>query len=361
MANKVGINVLRGKLRLYWSYKGDRYYIHTGLEESIVNRKVAEAQALTIEADLATSNFDPTLVKYKGESSRKKNKSVSLLFEQFIRFKANRVNVRTLEKYNGLLPRLTDYFGNRGADGVKERDAIAFREYLLEDLSERTTKERLGLMASCWRWAVKAKLIRCEDNPWEDIPLKVPPKQKPRPFTDGEIKRIIEGFRQSRHFNHYVPYVRFLFGTGVRTGEAIGLLWDHVSEDCTKIWIGESYSRGCRKETKTNKARDLVISGALVDMLLERRQESGLVFPSPRGNPIDDHNFRNRAWTKSLERGGVEYRKPYNTRHTFISHCLASGMNPVDVAAITGHDVKTLYKDYAAVIGSTPKVPELGW
>ncbi len=40
------------------------------------------------------------------------------------------------------------------------------------------------------------------------------------------------------------------------------------------------------------------------------------VFTSSKGNPIDDHNFRNRAWKSVLSRVGVEYRKPYNTRHT---------------------------------------------
>ncbi|MBW4532452.1 MAG: hypothetical protein KME09_00790 [Pleurocapsa minor HA4230-MV1] len=36
------------------------------------------------------------------------------------------------------------------------------------------------------------------------------------------------------------------------------------------------------------------------------------VFTSCKGNPIDDHNFRNRAWKSVLAKVGVEYRKPYN-------------------------------------------------
>jgi integrase len=66
------------------------------------------------------------------------------------------------------------------------------------------------------------------------------------------------------------------------------------------------------------------------------------VFQSARGGAIDDHNFRNRAWTTILEGLGVDYRKPYNTRHTFISHALDMGMNPVEVAQLTGHDVAAI-------------------
>jgi len=45
----------------------------------------------------------------------------------------------------------------------------------------------------------------------------------------------------------------------------------------------------------------------------------GLVFPSPKGNAIDDNNFRNRAWKSVLTRLEIDYRKPYSTRH-MISH-----------------------------------------
>lgn len=91
----------------------------------------------------------------------------------------------------------------------------------------------------------------------------------------------------------------------------------------------------------------------------ENLDEYSLVFKTPEGNPIDDGNFRNRAWTKVLEKVNVAYRKPYNTSHTFISPCLEAGMNPVFVAQITGHNVQTLYQNYADVVPSRPTLPEL--
>lgn len=60
-----------------------------------------------------------------------------------------------------------------------------------------------------------------------------------------------------------------------------------------------------------------------------------------------------------LTRLGIDYRKPYNTRHTSISHALDLGMNPVTVAQLTGHDVETLYKNYAGNVNSRPVLPEL--
>jgi integrase len=80
-----------------------------------------------------------------------------------------------------------------------------------------------------------------------------------------------------------------------------------------------------------------------------------LVFPSPKGKPIDATNFLNRAWQSILKKCGMTqenglYRTQYNTRHTFISHMLAKGMSVIEVAKLTGHDPKVLLEHYAGLI-----------
>jgi integrase len=97
--------------------------------------------------------------------------------------------------------------------------------------------------------------------------------------------------------------------------------------------------------------------------MLKRRKPisahpDSLVFPAKEGGHIDDHNFRNRAWKTILEEQGIEYRKPYNTRHTGASHMLQV-MHPTTVAEITGHNVRTLYEHYAGDIRTNPEIPDL--
>jgi integrase len=55
----------------------------------------------------------------------------------------------------------------------------------------------------------------------------------------------------------------------------------------------------------------------------------------------------------------VSYRKPYNTRHTFISHALASGMNPMTIAQMAGHDPEVLFANYAADIQGGLQLPDI--
>lgn len=76
------------------------------------------------------------------------------------------------------------------------------------------------------------------------------------------------------------------------------------------------------------------------------------MFPAPKGGEINDYTFRRRAWKSVLEQIAVDYRKPYTTRHTAISHALAGGANYLQVADATGHDPhpQILHEHYASVI-----------
>jgi integrase len=361
--NKVRVESLRGNLRLRWSHQGERYCLSLGLYDSPLARKVAEGKVNTIELDLTTENFDPSLKKYQTQSADASKGCTITAVELFDRFMKQRaVDSRTLEKYSAVATKMRKHFQGQSAE-IGSEAADEFREWLGGSLAPISQKEYIGTIATCWNWAVKQDLL--SSSPWGEVlkRVKVPPKQRPRPFTKPEITTILAGFRDSRYYRHYTDFVTFLFSSGCRTGEAIGLRWSHLSEDCGKVWIGESVTRGVRKSTKTNRDREFRLTDSLRAMLLKRRPEDcrpdDLVFPSPKGGPIDDHNFRNRAWVTVLKAAGVTYRKPYNTRHTFISHALAQGMNPMAIAQTTGHDPETMFKYYAADIQGGLQLPEI--
>ena len=170
----------------------------------------------------------------------------------------------------------------------------------------------------------------------------------------AEVQAILAAFKTDRYYRHYADFVAFLFGTGCRLGEAVALQWKHVADDCSTVWIGESVSRGIRKTTKTGKDRTLTLTPKMAALLEDRKPANvspeRLVFPAPSGKPINDHTFRRRAWKTIINRLGIDYRKPYATRHTAISHALANGANPLAVAEETGHDPQILFNHYASVI-----------
>ena len=269
-----------------------------------------------------------------------------------------------MEKYSAVAGKVSEHFQGRNAAVAVAVDAAeSFRSWLAESLAPVSQKEYLALVCACWDWGVKQNLIPA--NPWGEVVkrVKVPPKQRARPFTTQECTAILSGFRDSKHYGYYTDFVTFLLGSGCRTGEAIGLRWGHLLDECGKVWIGESVSRGVRGPTKTNKSREFRLSKPVQAMLLKRRPDDwkpdDLVFLALRGGTIDGHNFRNRAWEAVLKAAGVTYRKPYNTRHTFISHALKLKHNPMTIAQMTGHDPETLFKYYAADIDGGLQCPDI--
>jgi hypothetical protein len=53
------------RLRLRWSVGGKRFNIATGLADTPINRRAAEAKARQIELDILAGHFDETLTRYK--------------------------------------------------------------------------------------------------------------------------------------------------------------------------------------------------------------------------------------------------------------------------------------------------------
>ncbi len=346
-----------GRLRLRFSYGGKRHTLAVGLPDSKINRIVAQQKASQIELDIASGNFDSTLEKYRPPKvTPKKSEATDVvgLFEKFteVQAKAKKLEDGSLRRYSAVLSNLKRFFPVQPADRVDSTLAENFLEDLRNRVCERTVHDYLTLVNSCWKWAEET----LPDNPWPVLleQVKPAPKQKVKPFTAEEVQMILEGFRSDHYYQHYADFVAFLFGTGCRFGEAVALQWKHLADDFSTVWIGESVSRGVRKTTKTGKDRTVMLTGKMAKMLMDRRpaqwKSDDLVFPAPRGKTIRDQSFRRRAWKKVLEKLEIEYRKPYSTRHTAISHALANGANPLAVAEQTGHDPQILFKHYASVI-----------
>ncbi|OWY64724.1 hypothetical protein B7486_45670 [cyanobacterium TDX16] len=354
----VSVESCRGRLRIRFRIGGIQKTLAVNLDDTKENRIRSALIARQIEVDLLGSTFDHTLEKYRPSPQKPplvQNITVAALFEQFIDSKVEDVAASTLSKYKSTLGHLRKHsIANKlvptiGVDAAKE-----FATYLKSKLSERVYKERLGLLTSCWNWA-KQPL-----NPWKLVQqrVRIAPRRRPLPFTREEVKAIIKAFNEDRYYHHYAAFVEFLFLTGVRTGEARALRWGSIGNDA--IWIGESISKGQRKSTKTNRDRYIPINDrlrSLLDRIADSMPDS-LVFSSPTGLPIDEHNFANRAWRKVLAKLAIPYRRPYLTRSTFISHALESGMSPVSIATLTGHAVRVLYESYVGIV-TKPQIPDL--
>ncbi len=143
---------------------------------------------------------------------------MSALFEKFIESESKVVLPRSLDKYRAIPGYLQSFFPDRPAVAIDEREAEKFYEWLKgRDLAPIILRERLILIRAAWAWGIEQEYL--EANPWVDMVarVRVPPEQKPKPFSIEEIEAIIHAFRTDRYYAHYADYVEFLFRTGCRT------------------------------------------------------------------------------------------------------------------------------------------------
>lgn len=359
---KITIEDHCGRLRLRWQYEGKRYTMAVGVNNDATGNAVARKKSSEIELDMQAGYFDPTLLKYKPKIFGKTATEITApeLFAKFTQNQAKEKNLanRSIEaRYTPIL-RYLERSLNVPLHQVTERLAGDFAALQLENVTARTAKERLWLLKSCWDWA-KGKYHVTEENPWTNQIKRIKPSpqtKRVKPFSKAEILAILNAFKNHPHYQHYYPLVSFLFGTACRFGEAVGLKWKNVDDDFNNVFICESVSRGeHRNTTKTGKSRYVVLSPAIATMLRSLKEQTkpspdDLVFPSPKGGAIDDHNFNRRAWHTIINQLGIEYRKPYSTRHTAISHALENGANYLQVAEASGHNPKVMHQSYASVI-----------
>ena len=89
---------------------------------------------------------------------------------------------------------------------------------------------------------------------------------------------------------------------------------------------------------------------------LEIYDPYGLVFVTPTsGRNVYEH-LLTRVWKRSLQRCGLKHQRLYAQRHSFLSHALAMGNSPADLAAAARHFTKMLLDTYAKPAGRL-KIP----
>ncbi|MEH6648884.1 MAG: site-specific integrase, partial [Motiliproteus sp.] len=162
--------------------------------------------------------------------------------------------------------------------------------------------------------------------------------REPKPFTASEMEGILNQLQgQERNL------IQFAFWTGLRTSELIALRWEDFDSSNKRIYVRTAVVRSKEKGTKTHSGhRTVELSTQALAAIEAQKQfttDSLRIFHDPKnGVPWhDDQAIRKRVWTPALVAAGIEYRSPYQTRHTFASMMLSSGKNPLWVAQQMGH------------------------
>lgn len=188
-------------------------------------------------------------------------------------------------------------------------------------------------------------------NPCRDLRRLPQRRSAVRPFSLPELRRLVDAAPD--HLRDYV-LVRGL--TGLRSGEANGLIWDQVDLEAGTLTISAARVRGCQVLPKNEYSeRQLLLTPSVADAMARQWRRTGeaggFVFRTRRGRPIDTCNFARRDWPRMLARAELADRSPEHLRHTAASLMLAAGEAAPYVAAVLGHaDCRMLLSTYARLV-----------
>jgi len=242
---------------------------------------------------------------------------------------------------------------------------------LLERYAASTVRKVLLYARAANHWAIEEELLA--KNFYSRLFKSIPKSQKSgrsrKCFEKHEIEHILAAFASNEFVSkfsvfphsHYRGYVEFLTLTGFRPEEAIALTWSDIKNN--RIIVSRAYSQGILKETKTYEVRTFPVNSQLANLLQNLPTTRNLVFPSPEGGYINQHNFGERYWkpiVKKLVTAGKvgEYLPTYNLRHSWITRMLRSGLDIATVARLAGNKPDTIMKHYLAAKTQDLVLPE---
>jgi integrase len=169
-------------------------------------------------------------------------------------------------------------------------------------------------------------------------------------WSRAEVERLLTLARE--HEPRFAPPLLFLFSTGCRRGEVLGLKWDDVDFERSTITIRRAITLRQITAPKSGRRRVIAMTptlgSALFDLLAARRLEAfqrgwrevpEWVFCSSDGGSWDERHF-SRVWERLRRRArreGIRALKLHATRHTWATLALQAGKSVRWVADQLGH------------------------
>lgn len=297
-----------------------------------------------IIADIDLGGFDyakyfPRSKNALARSSRPaKHTSVEIALRQYFSQGKRRLATSTYRDYEcRIFSHLIPSFGQTS---LADLSPSMVRDWIAQStLSAKAINNILIRLREICRDAYENELL--DRDPMSRVRALPVTAREPDPFSQEEIVKILRSLAARSVI--VKDYFQFAFSTGLRTSELIAVTWADIDMVATTLTVSCARVRALQKSPKTSSGRRIVdlrpCATAALDSQARRRQAAGEVFYDPRTGRSwkDDQALRKVYWYPTLRALGIRQRNPYQTRHTFASHLLSRGENPLYVAAQMGH------------------------
>ena len=254
----------------------------------------------------------------------------------FLEFKKHELKFSTLDKYTNIIrDRINPYFADKEVTEIKPSDIKRWL-YAIDDVGGKSKRIYLSILSGILQEALFDEVIN--RNPVRSVKLPKFDTPKIKPFTADEVHDIMSLAEN----DNYRYYIAIAFYTGMRSGEIIGLKKSDIDLDKQMIRVQRTRSRFGESTPKTSWSnRDIPIIALLMPYILEvyNKHDNEYLLVTQYNKPyITTNVFQEQFWKPSLKELGIEYRRPYNARHTYATNMLYNNLvTPVQLAQLLGH------------------------
>jgi site-specific recombinase XerD len=227
--------------------------------------------------------------------------------------------------------------GHLPPDEVTARHVLEYVQYLRteRDNGDSSVNRAVTILKNFYRAIVAMGYLEPAANPLAHFPkMKATPRKLPVVLSEDEVHALLDrpgsdtilGIRDR-------AILTLLYGTGIRASECATLTEVNVDLDGATV----------RVTGKGGHERTIPLNVLVLQALQRYRLVRGEVSP-------DSVFFRSRSG-KSLSRGAIFERvrthsrragirkvvSPHRLRHTFATHLVKAGVNPVEIRDLLGH------------------------
>jgi integrase len=229
------------------------------------------------------------------------------------------------------LKHLLPYWGETPIGRIHKAMAVDYRKrrHAATTVTDTTINRDLQALRHILFWAVDEGLLAT--NPLKGMHM-VPERRKPRLVLGLEDEPLL--------LEAAAPHLRSIIimalDTGMRRGELLNQLWEHVDFGRKVLFV-------TRSKTAGGEGREIPFTTRVHDLLLAIRRKEGPLFTF-KGRPMFSTKT---AWVAAVRRAGIRYRRFHDLRHTFNTRLMEAGVLQDIRKALMGHstanEVNSIY------------------
>ena len=218
---------------------------------------------------------------------------------------------------------------SRSLATIRSQDLAKIRDAWAHEVAPATVRNRFALLSHLLTVARREWGMAALGNPTQDVRLLRVANARTRRVVGDEQARLLAS--AAVYGGEIGPIITWAIETAMRRSEIAGMRWEHLDRKDRVLLI---------PETKNGTPRQVPLSTVALEVLdtLPRRVDGRVWGMRP--------DSISQAFERVCKASGIGGLTFHDLRHEATSRLFEKGLNPMEVAAITGHKTLQMLKRY---------------